>query len=358
MVDDVVVAGAMDVVVVVAPSVVVVDDAGEVVVVLAPGMVDDVVVAGAMDVVVVVAPSVVVVDDAGEVVVVAASVVVVVDGDGAVVVVVVGWCVVDVVVLGLAVVEVVVVGACVDVVVGWCVVDVVVVGACVVVVVVGAGPQPALKMRTLQLACSFPAATKSFVTCAAQLTYAPWFRAGQHCARVAARASGTPVPLQAAPSLGVAPAARRHTVPVRTKTIRTTIGSSSGYSANRRGSGGRRISLVEAVRAFPGDAPRLPCRGGALLPLRAERTQAIRGIFGRRLTGSYEGARRHRMCVVGRIEQETVVLGRRAGRRRDGARRARGLHHAARRTPASSRGTIRSVRLSGTSSFPRRADRI
>jgi hypothetical protein len=214
------------VVVVLAPRVLVVVDPGEVVVVLAPGMVEDVVV-------------------------VAASVVVVVDGE---VVVVVGWCVVDVVVLALMVV---------DVVVGACVVDVVVVGACVVVVVVGAGPQPALKMRTLQLAWSFPAATKSLVTCAAQLTYAPWFRAGQHCARVAASASGTPLPSQAAPSLGVAPAATRNTVAVRTKTIRTTIGSSSPYAANRRGSGGR------GVRAFSGDVRGIQPRIDA--PLSVER---------------------------------------------------------------------------------------
>ena len=183
------------------------------------------------------------------------------------VVVVVGACVVVVVVLGLAVVDVVVVEACV-VVVGWWVV-VVVVGA-IVVVVVGAGPQPALKMRTLQLACSFPAATNAFVTCAAQLTYAPWFRAGQHVARVAASASATPVPSQAAPALGVALAAMRDTVAVRTKTIRTTICSSSPCAANRRGSGGWRSSLVEAVRAFTGDAPRHPCRGSTA-PLSMER---------------------------------------------------------------------------------------
>ena len=264
-VEDVVVAGTIDVVVVVGPSVLVV--------VLPPGEVEDVVVAGAMDVVVVVAPSVLVVVLAAgmveEVVVVGPSVVVV---DGVVVVVVegsvvvvVGPCV-DVVVLGLAVVDVVVVGACV-VVVGWWVV-VVVVGA-IVVVVVGAGPQPALKMRTLQLACSVPAATNPFVTCAAQLTYAPWFRAGQHVARVAASASATPVPSQAAPALGVALAAMRDTVAVRTKTIRTTICSSSP-SANRRGSGGWQSSLVEAVRAFPGDAPRHPCRGSTA-PLSVER---------------------------------------------------------------------------------------
>jgi hypothetical protein len=73
---------------------------------------------------------------------------------------------------------VVVVLPCAVVVVGCMVVDVAVVdvvGAWVVDVVldVDAGPHPACRMKTLQLACKTPAFTAAFATCAAQLTYAP-----------------------------------------------------------------------------------------------------------------------------------------------------------------------------------------
>src|SRR5439155_3384278 len=79
-------------------------------------------------------------------------------------------------------------GALVDVVVLTGVIEVVVVrGAAVVVVVVAAG-QPALKIRDLHEAWSFPCFTSSLVTWAAQLTYAPWLRAGQHWACAAASA--------------------------------------------------------------------------------------------------------------------------------------------------------------------------
>jgi hypothetical protein len=42
------------------------------------------------------------------------------------------------------------------------------------------GAAAGLEDADLAARLQLPAATKSFVTCAAQLTYAPWFRAGQH----------------------------------------------------------------------------------------------------------------------------------------------------------------------------------
>ena len=177
-------AGVVLEVVVGPPAIVVevVDDAG-VVVVDAPGaLVDVVVLTGALEVVVEVAPGVVVVVGAGvvlEVVVGPPAIVVEVVDDAGVVVVDATGALVEVVVL-TGVIEVVVVR-----------------GAAVVVVVVAAG-QPALKIRDLHEAWSFPCFTSSLVTWAAQLTYAPWLRAGQHWACAAASASGTPRPLHAA----------------------------------------------------------------------------------------------------------------------------------------------------------------
>jgi len=160
----------------------VVDDAGVVVVDATGALVDVVVLTGVLEVVVEVAPGVVVVVGAGvvlEVVVGAPAMVVEVVEDAGVVVVDATGALVDVVVLtGVLVV-------------------VVVRGAAVVVVVVAAG-QPALKIRDLHEAWSFPCFTSSLVTWAAQLTYAPWLRAGQHWACAAASASGTPRPLHAA----------------------------------------------------------------------------------------------------------------------------------------------------------------
>src|SRR5256712_495354 len=99
-------------------------------------------------------------------------------------------------------------GALVEVVVLTGVIEVVVVrGAAVVVVVVAAG-QPALKIRDLHEAWSLPCFTSSLVTWAAQLTYPPRLRAGQHWACAAASASGTPRPLPAARASHRAPAAR------------------------------------------------------------------------------------------------------------------------------------------------------
>jgi len=99
------------------------------------------------------------------------------------------------------VVVVVAAGALVEVVVVAGGREVVVVrGAAVVVVVVAAG-QPALKIRDLHEAWSLPCFTSLFVKWAAQLTYAPWLRAGQHCACAATSASGTPWPLHAAAKL-------------------------------------------------------------------------------------------------------------------------------------------------------------
>src|SRR6266699_919305 len=238
LVEVVVLTGVLEVVVG-PPAIVVevVDDAG-VVVVDAPGaLVEVVVLTGVLEVVVDVAPGVVVVVEAGvvlEVVVGPPAIVVeVVDDAGVVeggaagargevgvltgvvevapgVVVVVGAGVVLEVVVGppAIVVEVVddagvvvvvdATGALVDVVVLTGVLEVVVVrGAAVVVVVVATG-QPALKIRDLHEAWSFPCFTSSLVTWAAQLTYAPWLRAGQHWACAAASASGTPRPLHAA----------------------------------------------------------------------------------------------------------------------------------------------------------------
>jgi len=182
-------AGVVLEVVVGPPAIVVevVDDAG-VVVVDAPGaLVEVVVLTGAREVVVEVAPGVVVVVGAGvvlEVVVGPPAIVVeVVDDAGAVVVDAPG-ALVDVVVLTGALEVVVVRGAAVVVVV------------CRVVVV--AAGQPALKIRDLHEGWSFPCFTSSLVKWAAQLTYAPWLRAGQHWACAAASASGTPRPLHAA----------------------------------------------------------------------------------------------------------------------------------------------------------------
>src|SRR5438093_595591 len=177
-------AGVVLEVVVGPPAIVVevVDDAGEVVVVAPGALVEVVVLAGVVEVVVEVAPGVVVVVEAGvvlEVVVGPPAIVVEVVDDAGVVVVDATGALVDVVVL-TGVVEVAVVG-----------------GAAVVVVVVAAG-QPALKIRDLHEAWSFPCFTSSLVTWAAQLTYAPWLRAGQHWACAAASASGTPRPLHAA----------------------------------------------------------------------------------------------------------------------------------------------------------------
>src|SRR6266699_2926790 len=184
LVEVVVLTGVLEVVVG-PPAIVVevVDDAG-VVVVDAPGaLVEVVVLTGVLEVVVEVAPGVVVVVGAGvvlEVVVGPPAIVVeVVDDAGVVVVVDATGALVDVVVL-TGVLEVVVVR-----------------GAAVVVVVVATG-QPALKIRDLHEAWSFPCFTSSLVTWAAQLTYAPWLRAGQHWACAAASASGTPRPLHAA----------------------------------------------------------------------------------------------------------------------------------------------------------------
>src|SRR5438034_9102288 len=89
-------------------------------------------------------------------------------------------------------------GALVDVVVLTGVLEVVVVRGAAVVVVVVAARQPAVKIRDLHEAWSFPCFTSSLVTWAAQLTYAPWLRAGQHWACAAASPSGTPRPLHAA----------------------------------------------------------------------------------------------------------------------------------------------------------------
>ena len=165
----------------------VVDDAG-VVVVDAPGvLVDVVVLTGALEVVVEEAPGVVVVVGAGvvlEVVVGPPAIVVEVVDDAGVVVVDAPGALVDVVVLTGALEVVVVRGAAVVVVV------------CRVVVV--AAGQPALKIRDLHEGWSFPCFTSSLVKWAAQLTYAPWLRAGQHWACAAASASGTPRPLHAA----------------------------------------------------------------------------------------------------------------------------------------------------------------
>jgi hypothetical protein len=69
-------------------------------------------------------------------------------------------------------------------------VDVAVVGGAVVVVVSAAHPAP--KMSTLQEACSRPCRTARFATWAAQLTYCPWFRAGQQAARASVSTSATP----------------------------------------------------------------------------------------------------------------------------------------------------------------------
>src|SRR5438132_9446353 len=138
-------------------------------------------------VVVEVVPGVVVVVGAGvvlEVVVGAPAMVVEVVDDAGVVVVDATGALVDVVVLTGVLVVVVVRGAAVVVVV------------CRVVVV--AAGQPAVKIRDLHEAWSFPCFTSSLVTWAAQLTYAPWLRAGQHWACAAASASGTPLPLHAA----------------------------------------------------------------------------------------------------------------------------------------------------------------
>src|SRR5437016_3119565 len=138
-------------------------------------------------VVVEVAPGVVVVVGAGvvlEVVVGRPAVVVEVVDDAGVVVVDAPGALVDVVVLTGALEVVVVRGAAVVVVV------------CRVVVV--AAGQPALKIRDLHEGWSFPCFTSSLVTWAAQLTYAPWLRAGQHWVCAAASASGTPRPLHAA----------------------------------------------------------------------------------------------------------------------------------------------------------------
>src|SRR5206468_7624402 len=156
--------------------------AGVVVVDATGALVGVVVLTGVLEVVVEVAPGVVVVVGAGvvlEVVVGPPAIVVEVVDDAGVVVVDATGALVDVVVLtGVLVV-------------------VVVRGAAVVVVVVAAG-QPALKIRDLHEAWSFPCFTSSLVTWAAQLTYAPWLRAGQHWACAAASASGTPRPLHLA----------------------------------------------------------------------------------------------------------------------------------------------------------------
>src|SRR5213080_963575 len=236
-------AGVVLEVVVGPPAIVVevVDDAGVVVVDATGALVEVVVLAGVLEVVVEVAPGVVVVvgagvvlevvvgppaivvevvDDAGEVVVDAPGVLVdvvvltsgreaaggvrVVVGAGVVLEVVVGPpAIVVEVVDDAGVVVVDAPGAMVDVVVLTGALEVVVVrGAAVVVVVcrvvVVAAGQPALKIRDLHEGWSFPCFTSSLVKWAAQLTYAPWLRAGQHCACAAASASGTPRPLHAA----------------------------------------------------------------------------------------------------------------------------------------------------------------
>src|SRR6266699_4978907 len=183
LVEVVVLTGVLEVVVG-PPAIVVevVDDAGVVVVDATGALVDLVVLGRVLEVVVEVVPGVVVVVGAGvvlEVVVGAPAMVVEVVDDAGVVVVDATGALVDVVVLtGVLVV-------------------VVVRGAAVVVVVVAAG-QPALMIRDLHEAWSFPCFTSSLVTWAAQLTYAPWLRAGQHWACAAASASGTPRPLHAA----------------------------------------------------------------------------------------------------------------------------------------------------------------
>jgi len=85
--------------------------------------------------------------------------------------------------------------------------DVVVVsGGAVVVVAAG---HPALKITCLQDAWSSSRLTSGFSRWVAQLTYAPWFRAGQHCSCTRASASGTPSPLHEAACPGRGAASRR-----------------------------------------------------------------------------------------------------------------------------------------------------
>src|SRR5439155_908610 len=161
--------------------------AGEVVVDVPGALVDVVVLTGAREVVVEEGPGVVVVVGAGVVVAaVEAALAIGVEDVGGGVAGVAGapGALVDVVVLTGALEVVVVRGAAVVVVV------------CRVVVV--AAGQPALKIRDLHEGWSFPCFTSSLVKWAAQLTYAPWLRAGQHWACAAASASGTPRPLHAA----------------------------------------------------------------------------------------------------------------------------------------------------------------
>jgi hypothetical protein len=114
-----------------------------------------------------------------------------------------------VVVVGAAVV-VVVVGAAVVVVVGGRVVVVDEAGGRVVLVV-GTPSQPALSIRTLQDAASSPPRMARRATRAAQLTYRPRVRAGQHSALAAARVSSTPSPVHRPARLSAGTAHRRVT---------------------------------------------------------------------------------------------------------------------------------------------------
>jgi hypothetical protein len=159
---------------------------------------------------------------APEVVVVAASLVVVAVVEVVVssVVVVVCWCpgcVVLVVVDSVGAVdevllEVVAVVSVTDVVVVSARDVVVVSGGAVVVVAAG---HPALKITCLQDAWSSSRLTSGLSKWVAQLTYAPWFRAGQHCSCTRASASGTPSPLHEAACPGRGAASRRRSA-VRT----------------------------------------------------------------------------------------------------------------------------------------------
>jgi len=154
-----------------------------------------------------------------EVVVVAASLVVVAVVEVVSSVVVVVWCP-GCVVLGVVdsvgavdevLLEVVAVVSVTDVVVVSARDVVVVSGGAVVVVVVAAG-HPALKIACLQDAWSSSRLTSGFSKRVTQLTYAPWFRAGQHCSCTRASASGTPSPLHEAACPGRGAASRRSAV--------------------------------------------------------------------------------------------------------------------------------------------------
>jgi hypothetical protein len=127
--------------------------------------------------------------------VVGASVVVLVV-DSSMVVVVVGRSVVVVVERG-SVVVVVLGGSVVEVVVDFVVVVVegfvvLVVDGLVVVVVDGLSSQPCFRMKTLEDGSRTSSLIASLQTCAAQLTYWPWFLAGQHSSWARSSVSANP----------------------------------------------------------------------------------------------------------------------------------------------------------------------